>query len=143
MTTDGITGTPFTQATIIQMDSGEESKQVTLFQGIEDKIVVVESVGINAFLQQGQELVPSIIPISDEGTTVYPIALPGSSSFSDPELPFRRFGSQQLLLYANKIEVSVTRSNTAGKAHIEFNISGRMLDQEPYIDTPVDLRDDG
>jgi hypothetical protein len=72
---------------------------------------------------------PAIMPVFDGGLNVYLITVLGStSSPDDPNFPFRRFGSQQLLLYANeRVDVTAVRSSTTGEALVEFNVSGRLL----------------
>ena len=141
MTDYGILGTPFTLASAISMTQGEFSKQETLYTIPEDRLFIIEYIGIGSSLQPQQELSAAIMPVFDGGLTVYPIAVLGTTSSHNPGMPLRRFGSQQMLLYANDhIDISAVRSSDEGEAHIEFNISGRLLEPVSSLEPPSNLR---
>ncbi len=140
----GILGTPMSLKFEIEMtgdiEKGEKyeySKQLEVADRYEvpsGHLFVIESVGIYSSLQQNDKLYPSIhssIREDKKGGLIYPIALLGANASHNVKMPLRRFGSQQLLLYANEyVNVSAIRSNDVGevgRAYIMFNISGRLL----------------
>jgi hypothetical protein len=126
-----IEGTPRAIAQILHLADGEESKQETLFQVPDKMLFVIEAVGVNAFLQPNQGLMVSVEPVLDNGAFVFPIALHGESFYSQADLPYRRFGSQSLILYADtRIDIIAYRIAANGKAQIEFNVSGRLVEAE-------------
>ncbi len=123
-----IVGTPLAIAQILSFDDGEGSKQDTIFQIPEGKWFVMEAVGVNAFLQPNQDLVVFVAPFLDNGAYTFPIVLNGESDSADPAYKIRRFGSQSLTLYADgRLDIIASRSVTTGIAHVEFNISGRLV----------------
>jgi hypothetical protein len=133
MTNYGMLGSPLALASALSMAPGEFSKQKTLYTVTDDRLFIIEYIGIHSSLQASQELSAAIMPAFNDGTkvglTVYPIAISGTGASHNPAMPLRRFGSQELLLYANdRVDISALRSSDGGEAHIEFNISGRLLE---------------
>lgn len=137
-------GTPFSIAYIINLVAGESSKQETVCAIPNDQLLIIENIGISSFLQSTQELMVSVMPVFDSALTVYPIALAGAiSSPQSVEKPLRRFGSQLVRLYANiRVYVSVMRSSTEGKAQIEVNLTGRIIEPSPGIQPPGNIEID-
>ena len=130
--TDCGLGTPIAFATSLGMSQGEFSKQKTVYTVPAGRMFIIEYIGIHSSLPPDQELSPAILPSFNDGNqtglTVYPIALPGKGASHNPNMPLRRFGSQQLLLYANhSVDISAIRSSVEGEASVEFNISGRLV----------------
>ncbi len=137
----GLLGKPMTLAKAIVMNPGDFSKQENIFMVPADHLFIIESVGVGASLQEDQTLSSSIMPVLDGGLTVYPLAILGESASHNPQMPLRRFGSQYILLYANnRIDIGAFRSNDAGSAQIEFNVSGRLLVPASDIQQPTNLR---
>ena len=125
-----IVGTPFAQAATISLSQGDLKKQETVYTIPDNQLLIIECIGINSFLQPQQEILTAIMPVLDGGLTVYPVPVIGTlDSPDDPQFPFRRFGGQQLVLYANeRVDITVVRNSADGEALIEFNISGRLLE---------------
>ena len=124
-----IEGKPNAIVRILHLVDGEDRKQETLFEVPDKKLFVIEAVGVNAFLQPNQDLMVTVVPALNAGVSTFPIVLYGEALNSEPELPCRKFGSQRILLYANtRIDITAFRSAANGKAQVEFNISGRLVD---------------
>jgi len=95
----------------------------------EGKLLIIHTVGINAFLNTNQDLVTFVEPFLDGGATVFSIVVNGESSNSAPSLPLRKFASQNLSLYADtRVDIISSRSATNGAVQVEFNISGKFVD---------------
>jgi hypothetical protein len=136
----GLLGVPFARASAVGIPSGEFAVQETFYTVPENSLLVIEYVGIGASLRDQEELYTTIMPVFDSGLTVYPIALPGKAASHHPDMPLRLFGGQRVLLYANeRVDISAVRSGTEGEAHIEFNISGRLLASNSGLNPPENL----
>jgi hypothetical protein len=141
MTDYGSMGTPVAMATAISLDPGIVSDQKPIYAVPSGQLFIIEYIGIGASLQPHQELCAAVLPVFDGGLTVYPIVTPGKSNSHNPQMPLRRFGSQQVLLYADqRVEISAFRSDAADEAHIEFNLSGRLVTPGTALQTPGNVR---
>lgn len=128
-------GVPFFAGGTINLHNGETVKDFQLSELPQDKLFIIEFVGVNAFAQPDQILFIGlqVVTILDIGprTGLYPIVLTGTSPNSVP-LPFptRIFGSQQLRLYADLnsgLTISVARNNGDNDARASVSLSGRII----------------
>ena len=122
-------GKPFRVAGAVNHLEGETIKDCELSLP-QDKLFIIEFVGINAFAQNGQDLFFALQVNEDSAVYTYPIAPTGSSPYLDPEYPARIFGSQQVRLYVGpggKLIVTFARSGDNGDARAFFDISGRII----------------
>jgi hypothetical protein len=95
------------------------------------KRVVIECVGVNAFVQPGQRLFVALHVSTGDDICIYPIVLAGSSTIAAPTYPARTFGSQQIRVYADpetNVDFSVARDNPAAGARIFVSLSGVLID---------------
>jgi hypothetical protein len=127
-------GSPFHTVGVANLVNTETLTEIKLRTPL-DKLFIVEFVGINGFVQPDQHLFVSL----QVGAGIYPIVLLGvltnavpigGSTKADPTFPVRRFGSQQLLLYADpgsNITVAVARDNGNADARVSVDVSGRII----------------
>jgi hypothetical protein len=141
MTDYGSMGTPVAIAGAISLNPGQWSDQREMYTVPSGQLFIIEFVSIAASLQPQQDLCAAILPVFDGGLTTYSIMTPGKTNSHNTQMPLRRFGSQQVLLYANqRVEVSAIRSDDADGGHVEFNISGRLLVPNQNIQPPSGVR---
>jgi hypothetical protein len=82
---------------------------------VKDRLFVVEFVRVNGFVQQNQTLFVSLEVHTNSVPGIYPIVTTGTSTLSDLAFPARRFGGQQVLLYADpESQVIVTAARHSG-----------------------------
>jgi hypothetical protein len=125
-----VDGKPFQTGGVINLANGEETKEIQLPRIAKNRLLVVEFVGVNGFVQQNQSLFVSLEVYTNSVPRIYPIVANGTSTISDPALPARRFGSQQVLLYADpdsQIIVTAARDNGNAEARIFVDLSGRLV----------------
>ena len=123
-------GKPFHTGGVINLGNGDETKDIQLPKIAKDRLFVVEFVGVNGFLQQNQTLFVALEVHTNSLPGIYPIVTNGTSTISDPSLPARRFGSQQILLYADpdsQIVVTAARHNGNADARIFVDLCGRLV----------------
>jgi hypothetical protein len=123
-------GKPFRTGGIVNLGNNETVKEIQLPKAPGGKLFIAEFVGINAFVQKNQDLFVSLQVITSSGPGIYPIVAAGMMTGSDPTFPVRRFGSQQLLLYADansEITVAVARNNGTGLARAFIDVCGRIV----------------
>lgn len=123
-------GKPFQTGGVINLANGEETKEIQLPNIAKNRLFIVEFVGVNGFVQQNQSLFVSLEVYTNSVPGIYPIVTNGTSTISDPALPARRFGSQQVLLYADtdsQIIVTAARHNGNADARIFVDITGRLV----------------
>jgi hypothetical protein len=123
-------GKPFQTGGVINLANGEETKEIQLPKIAKNRLFVVEFVGVNGFVQQNQTLFVSLEVYTNSVPRIYPIVTTGTSTISDPSLPARRFGSQQVLLYADpdsQIIVTAARDNGNADARIFVDLCGRLV----------------
>lgn len=117
-----IDGKPFQTGGVINLSNGEETKEIQLPEIAKNRLFVVEFVRLNGFVQQNQTLFVSFEVYTNSVPRIYPIVTTGTSIISDPALPARRFGSQQVLLYADSdSQIIVTAARDNGNAEVEFS----------------------
>ena len=125
-----MSGKPFHIGGVINLTTGEETKDIQLPKIAKDRLFIVEFVGINGFVQQNQSLFVSLQVYTNSVAGIYPIVTSGSSIMSDPTFAERRFGSQRVLLYADpdsRITMTAARHNDDAAARIFVDISGRLV----------------
>ena len=123
-------GRPFHTGGVINLANGEETKEIQLPKIPKDRVFLVEFVGINGFVQQNQSLFVSLEVYTGAAPGIYPIAITGISTISDPAFPARRFGSQRVLVYADpdsQVTVAAARHNGNADARIFVDLCGRLL----------------
>ena len=123
-------GKPFHTGGVINLADGEGTKDIQLLKIPKDRLFVVEFVGVNGFLQQDQTLFVALEVHTNSLPGTYPIVTNGTSTISDPSFPARRFGSQQILLYADpdsQIVVTAARHNGNADARIFVDLCGRLV----------------
>jgi hypothetical protein len=123
-------GKPFHTGGVINLANGEETKDIQLPKIAKDRLFVVEFVGVNGFLQQNQTLFVALEVYTNSLPGIYPIVTNGTSTISDPAFPARRFGSRQILLYADpdsQIVVTAARHNGNADARIFVDLCGRLV----------------
>ena len=125
-----MSGKPFRTGGVINLATGEETKDIQLPKIAKDRLFVVEFVGVNGFVQRNQSLFVSLQVYTNSVAGIYPILTSGTSTILDPTFPERRFGSQRVLLYADpdsQITVTAARHNDDANARIFVDISGRLV----------------
>jgi hypothetical protein len=123
-------GRPFHRGEVINLAQGAKLNETQLSNVPKNRLFVIEFVGINAFLQENQQLFFSLGVTTDSVTGVYPIVPAGSMASLDPAFAVRRFGSQHVLLYADAntgITITLARDNDNGSAEAMVEVSGRLV----------------
>ena len=88
----GSTPQPFQAGVVVSLQDGEASQQPTLVTAPADKWLVLECIGVNAFVQLGQRCVIALEVRTGAHPGIYLIVLLGSLTMEDPERPVRSFG---------------------------------------------------
>jgi hypothetical protein len=123
-------GEIFSTGGVINLENGESIKDFHLKGLPQDKLFIIEFVGINAFAQPGQVLFIALQIFTNFVQGIYPIVPTGASSYSDPTYPARIFGSQQVRLYADPnsdLIITVSRNNDTADARAFVHLSGRLI----------------
>ena len=123
-------GSPFHTLGVVNLANNETLKEIKLPKAPQNKLLIVEFVGINGFVQPNQHLFVSLEVYTNSVPGIYPIVPIGVSTIADPTFPTRRFGSQQVLLYADpdsEITVAVARDNGNAAARVFVDVSGRIV----------------
>ncbi|MBI9091630.1 MAG: hypothetical protein JEZ12_20665 [Desulfobacterium sp.] len=122
-------GKPFKAGGVINLSDGEGIKDYPISGLPQDKLFIIEFVGINAFAQPGQTLFIALQVHTNSVQGTYPIVPIGTSPYSDPDFPVRMFGSQRILLYpdpGSDIILTVGRNNDHKDARVFVDLSGRI-----------------
>src|SRR5215475_7333377 len=102
-------GKPFHRGLVINLAQGEKLKEAQLPNIPKNALFIIEFVSINSFLQQNQQPFVSLGVTTDTVTGIYPIVPTGSMASTEPAFAVRKFGSQQVLLYADKsTDITIT-----------------------------------
>jgi len=123
-------GDPFQKGSVVNLNDGEIVKDCTLVTVPQDKRFIIEFVGVNGFAQLGQRLFVAIQATTNGYKGAYPIVLAGRSRIEDPAFPMRRFGSQQVRLYADPgsdLIVTVARHLGRDDARVFVDVCGLLM----------------
>jgi hypothetical protein len=123
-------GEIFSTGGVVNLENGESIKDFHLTGLSENKLFIIEFVGINAFAQSGQILFIALQVFTNSVQGIYPIVPTGASPYSDPTYPARIFGSQQVRLYADPdsdLIITVSRNNDIADARAFVHLSGRII----------------
>lgn len=122
---------PFQTGAIINLSSGESSKDVVISTVPANKRFHVKFLGINGFGQPNQSLFYAIQVTTGSRLGIYPIALSGVAEIAEPEFPARHFGSQEVRLYADPgsdLMFTVARKDTTGNIRVFIELCGILAD---------------
>ena len=129
---DKLVGTPFLTGVAVNLEEGQFSDQVAVFNPVPaGKLFVIETVGVNAFAQPDQVVRVALRVVTGGRVGIFPIALLQVSVFPDPEFPANMLGSQLIRLYQDpnaELQVTVTRTSAKGNARVFVDISGFLVD---------------
>lgn len=122
---------PFQTGAIINLSSGESSKDVVISTVPANQRFHVKFLGINGFGQPNQPLFYAIQVTTGSRLGIYPIALSGVAEIAEPEFPARHFGSQEVRLYADPgsdLMFTVARKDTTGNIRVFIELCGILAD---------------
>ncbi|MBK9308496.1 MAG: hypothetical protein IPM58_15770 [Nitrospira sp.] len=122
---------PFQTGAIVNLRSGESSKDVVICTVPANKRFHVKFLGINGFGQPNQSVFYAIQVTTGSRLGIYPIAPSGVAEIAEPEFPARYFGSQEVMLYADPgsdLLVTVARKDTTGNVRVFIELCGILAD---------------
>ncbi|MDH4079866.1 MAG: hypothetical protein OEU68_08640 [Nitrospira sp.] len=122
---------PFQTGAIINLSSGESSKDVVICTVPANKRFHVKFLGINGFGQPNQPLFYAVHVTTGSRLGIYPIAPPGVAEIAEAEFPARYFGSQEVMLYADPgsdLLFTVARKDTTGNIRVFIDLCGILAD---------------
>ena len=122
---------PFQTGAIVNLNSGESSKDVVISTVPANKRFHVKFLGINGFGQPDQPLFYAIQVTTGSRLGIYPIAPSGVAEIAEPEFPARHFGSQEVMLYADPgsdLIFTVARKDTTGNVRVFIELCGILAD---------------
>ncbi|OQW31526.1 MAG: hypothetical protein A4E19_07900 [Nitrospira sp. SG-bin1] len=122
---------PFQTGAVINLNAGEDVKDLVVYTVPARKRFEVKFLGINGFGHPNQPLFYAVQVTTKSLLGIYPIALTGTSEIADPQFPTRYFGSQEAILYADPksdLIFSVARKNTTGNVRVFINLCGLLVD---------------
>lgn len=122
---------PFQTGAIINLSSGESSKDVVICTVPANKRFHVKFLGINVFGQPNQPLFYAIQVTTGSRLGIYPIAPTGIAEIAEPEFPARFFGSQEVIIYADPgsdLIFTVARTDTTGNVRVFIDLCGILAD---------------
>lgn len=122
---------PFQTGAIVNLSSGESSKDVVICTVPANKRFHVKFLGINGFGQPNQAPFYAIQVTTGSRLGIYPIAPSGVGEIAEPEFPARHFGSQEVTLYADPgsdLLFTVARKDTTGNVRAFVELCGILAD---------------
>jgi|GEM_PF-1744260 len=122
---------PFQAGAVVNLNTGEDVKDVVVCTVPAKKRFEVKFLGINGFGHPNQPLFYAVQVTTKSLLGIYPIAPTGTSEIADPQFPTRYFGSQEAILYADPksdLIFSVARKNTTGNVRVFINLCGLLVD---------------
>ena len=122
---------PFQTGAIVNMSSGESSKDVVICTVPTNKRFHMKFLGMNGFGQPNQPLFYAIQVTTGSRLGIYPIAPSGVGEIAEPEFPARYFGSQEVMLYADSgsdLIFTVARKDTTGNVRVFIELCGILAD---------------
>ena len=122
---------PFQTGAVINLNAGEDVKDIVVYTVPSRKRFDVKFLGINGFGHPNQPLFYAVHVTTKSLLGIYPIAPTGVAEIADPQFPIRFFGSQEVILYADPksdLIFSVARKKTTGDVRVFVNLCGLLVD---------------